>query len=123
MEAGRVKHHLANNISNPNNTVLSVGYCSPTTLGARILRGDKAVSIHGNMYEVRADIRRIDSYSGHGDYEEMMGFLNCQDKEQLKQVVLVHGEYDSQSFYKSQLEKEGYENIIIPAVGEEIEIN
>ena len=122
MEAGRIKHHLANNISNPNNTILAVGYCSPTTLGARILRGDKAVSIHGNMYEVKADIRRIDSYSGHGDYEEMIGFLNCQDKEQLKQVVLVHGEYDSQIFYKSQLEKEGYKNIIIPAVGEEIEI-
>ena len=47
MEAGRVKHHLANNISDPKNTILVVGYCAPTTLGARIVRGDKEVSIHG----------------------------------------------------------------------------
>ena len=55
MEAGRVKHHLANNISDPKNTILVVGYCAPTTLGARIVRGDKEVSIHGTVYEVKAD--------------------------------------------------------------------
>ena len=48
MEAGRVKHHLANSISNSKNTVLAVGYCAPATLGARILRGDKEVSIFRN---------------------------------------------------------------------------
>ena len=122
MEAGRVKHHLANNISDPRNTILAVGYCSPTTLGARILRGDKTVSIHGNPYLVRADVKRIESFSGHGDYEEMIGFLNCQDKEALKHVFLVHGEYEAQTFYKVQLEKEGYNNISIPAVGEEADL-
>jgi metallo-beta-lactamase family protein len=121
MEAGRIKHHLANNISNPLNTILAVGYCSPPTLGARILRGEKQVSIHGNMYEVRADIRRIEALSGHGDYQEMMGFINCQDKKQLKQIFLVHGEYEAQKFYKAELEKEGYTNISIPVVGEEID--
>lgn len=122
MEAGRVKHHLANTISDPRNTILAVGYCSPRTLGARILRGEKAVSIHGNMYEVRADIKRIDSYSGHGDYEEMIGFLNCQDKSKLSQVILVHGEYESQDHYRTKLNEEGYNNIIIPALAEEIEV-
>jgi metallo-beta-lactamase family protein len=122
MEAGRVKHHLANNISNPRNTVLAVGYCSPTTLGARILRGDKQVSIHGNMYEVRAEIKRIEAFSGHADYQEMLGFIDCQEKEALQQLILVHGEYESQQYYKNELEKEGYKNIIIPAMGEEIEV-
>ena len=74
MEAGRIKHHLANNISDPKNTVLAVGYCAPSTLGARLLRGDKEVSIHGNIYKVNADIQKIDSYSGHGDYQEMIEF-------------------------------------------------
>jgi metallo-beta-lactamase family protein len=120
MEAGRVKHHLANNISDPRNTVLVVGYCSPTTLGARIVRGDKQVSIHGNVYEVRAEIRRIEAFSGHGDYEEMIGFLNCQDKGQLKHTAIVHGEYETQKNYQVKLEAEGYKNISIPAVGDEI---
>jgi metallo-beta-lactamase family protein len=122
MEAGRIKHHLANNISNPNNTILVVGYCSPTTLGARIIRGEKQVSIHGNQYMVNAEVRRLESFSGHGDYEEMIGFLNCQNKELLKQTIIVHGEYETQKHYKATLEAEGYKNITIPAVGDTIEL-
>jgi metallo-beta-lactamase family protein len=121
MEAGRVKHHLANNISNPKNTVLVVGYCSPSTLGARILRGDKTVSIHGNIYEVKAEIRRIESFSGHGDYREMGNFLKCQNLDELGMTILVHGEYETQKKYKSYLEGEGFKNLKIPASGDEIE--
>jgi metallo-beta-lactamase family protein len=122
MEAGRVKHHLANTISDPRNTVLAVGYCSPSTLGAKIIRGDKAVSIHGNMYEVRADITRIESYSGHGDYEEMIGFLNCQNKDKLQHVAIVHGEFKTQENYKRILEERGFKNILIPDVGDSLEL-
>jgi metallo-beta-lactamase family protein len=118
MEAGRVKHHLANSISDPKNTVLAVGYCSPTTLGARILRGDKEVSIFGTLYPVRADIERIDSYSGHADYNEMIAFLECQEKEQVKQLILVHGDIDSQEFFRDKLKEKGFGNIVIPELGE-----
>jgi metallo-beta-lactamase family protein len=122
MEAGRIKHHLANNISNPKNTILVVGYCSPSTLGARILRGDKHVSIHGNQYEVKAEIRRIESYSGHGDYKEMIGFLKCQELNKIAKTILVHGEFETQQKYKTYLEAEGFNNIMIPAAGDEISI-
>lgn len=121
MEAGRVKHHLANSISNPKNTVLVVGYCAPSTLGARILRGDKQVSIHGNYYDVRAEIKRIESYSGHGDYKEMAHYLKCQDPEKLQMLILVHGEYESQAKYKEYLHAEGFKNIAIPQMGDEME--
>ncbi len=114
MEAGRIKHHLANNISDPRNTILAVGYCSPRTLGARILRGEKAVSIFGETYPVRADVERIEAFSGHGDYNEMKQFLLCQDPKQIRQVFLVHGDYEAQLFYKGQLENAGFSNISIP---------
>jgi len=95
MEAGRVKHHLANSISNqkihPRSWLLF-----PKYIGAKILRGEKKVSIFGTEYEVKADIERIDAYSGHGDYKEMIEFLNCQDKSQLQKVFIVHGEYKAQ---------------------------
>lgn len=120
MEAGRIKHHLANSISDPANTVLAVGYCAPRTLGARLLAGEKDVSIHGVKYPVRADIKRIDSYSGHGDYKEMANFLSCQDPDLIKQTFLVHGEYGPQVHYKTYLEKQGFKNVSIPEVGEEI---
>lgn len=122
MEAGRVKHHLANNISNAKNTVLVVGYCAPSTLGARIRKGDKEVSIFGNVYQVNADIRVIESFSAHGDYNEMISVLKCQDAKKVKQLILVHGEYETQLNYKEKLEKEGYANISIPEKGQVIEI-
>ncbi|MDY0199430.1 MAG: MBL fold metallo-hydrolase [Bacteroidales bacterium] len=113
-EAGRIKHHLANNISNPKNTILFVGYCAPTTLGARILDGAKSVSIHGIEHEVKADIRRIESYSGHGDYEEMIEFLKCQDFKKIKETILVHGDLKPMEFFKHKLRQEGLRNIHIP---------
>ncbi len=114
MEAGRIKHHLANNISDPKNTVLVVGYCAPSTLGARIVGGAKEVSIHGNIHEVNAEIMTIDSFSGHGDYKEMIGFLECQDKNLIKKTFLVHGEYETQINYSAELAKRGFKNIEIP---------
>lgn len=122
MEAGRVKHHLANNISNPKNTILVVGYCAPTTLGARIVRGDKEVSIHGIIHEVKAEVKKIESFSGHGDYKEMIDFLGCQDKSAVEKMFIVHGEYETQKKYVASLINAGFKNIEIPAKGQEYEI-
>jgi metallo-beta-lactamase family protein len=122
MEAGRVKHHLANNISDPKNTILIVGYCAPTTLGARIGRGDKEVSIFGTVYRVKAEVKKIESFSGHSDYKEMISFLNCQDKNSIAKMFIVHGEYETQKKYVSTLTAEGYKNIEIPVKGQEFEI-
>jgi len=122
MEAGRVKHHLANNISDPKNTILIVGYCAPSTLGARIGNGAKEVSIHGTVHKVNADVKKIESFSGHGDYKEMIQFLSCQDKSALEKVFLVHGDYKTQTNYAESLRNEGYKNIFIPAKGEVIQI-
>jgi metallo-beta-lactamase family protein len=122
MEAGRVKHHLANNISDPKNTILIVGYCAPTTLGARIGRGDKEVSIYGTVYEVKAEVKKIESFSGHGDYKEMISFISCQDKSALRKTYIVHGEYETQKKYVSTLQTEGFQNIEIPAKGQEYDL-
>jgi metallo-beta-lactamase family protein len=122
MEAGRVKHHLANNISDRKNTVLAVGYCAPETLGARILGGAREVSIHGTVHKVNADIRKIDSFSGHADYREMIEFLGCQEKAGIEKIFLVHGEYETQKNYAAELEKDGFRNIEIPARGQTYDV-
>lgn len=122
MEAGRVKHHLANNIDNPKTTILCVGYCEPKTLGAKIMRGDKKVSIFGRPYIVRADLRRIDSLSGHGDYEEMLNYIGCQEKRRLKKIFLVHGEAETQENFRETLNKRGYKRVEIPQRGDAVEL-
>lgn len=114
MDAGRIKHHLANNISNPKNTILVVGYCSPNSLGGYIREGKKQVKIFGDYFEVNADVEIIDSYSAHADYNELLQFLSCQDKEKIKKIFLVHGEIDAKISFKEKLMSKGYKEIIIP---------
>ncbi len=122
MEAGRVKHHLANNIDNPKTTILCVGYCEPTTLGAKIMRGDTTVSIFGRPYKVRADVRRIDSLSGHGDYDEMIRYISCQEKRRLKKIFLVHGEAETQEHFRDTLNKRGFKRVEIPEHNDVVEL-
>lgn len=122
-EAGRIKHHIANNIANPANTILIIGYCSPTSLGARIQQpGLKEISIFGEMHPVNAEVKRIEAFSGHGDYREMIDFIKCQDAEELRNVFLVHGEFEVQQYYKKKLELEGFRNIEIPNLGQTFEL-
>ena len=123
MEAGRVKHHLANNISNPRNSVLAVGYCAPNTLGAKILRGDNEVSIFGTVHQVKADIYEIDAFSGHADYQELTQYLLCQNPQKIKKTFLVHGEYEAQESLEKHLKETGFKNIEIPKHGDIFELD
>lgn len=117
-EAGRIKHHIANNCENPNNTILIVGYCSPSSLGYQIKNRADEIRIFGDTFKLKANVEVMDSFSAHGDYEEMINYLNCQQAEKVKKVFLVHGEYDTQLVFKGRLEKEGFKSIEIPQQGE-----
>lgn len=121
VEAGRIKHHVANSIGDPKNTILIVGYAEPTSIGGRIRSGEKIIKIFGEEHRVLADVKIMDSYSAHGDYKEMIRYLSCQDKGKVKRVFLVHGDYEAQLAFKDRLLDEGFRNITIPALGDEIE--
>ncbi|HWR34079.1 MAG TPA: MBL fold metallo-hydrolase [Chitinophagaceae bacterium] len=113
-DAGRVKHHISNNIENSRNTILLTGYCEPHSLGGRLLEGDKELKIFGVEHEVHAEIGAIRSMSAHGDYEDLCQWLACQDKKQVKKLFLVHGEYDVQKDFKQRLIKKGFADVEIP---------
>ena len=114
-DAGRVKHHISNNIENSRNTILLTGYCEPHSLGGRLIAGNKEVSIYGLVHEVHAEIGAIRSMSAHGDYEDLSQWLSCQDPKQVKKLFLVHGEYDVQQDFKRWLTQKGFADIEIPA--------
>jgi metallo-beta-lactamase family protein len=119
-EAGRVKHHISNNIENSRNTILLVGYCEPNSLGGRLMAGKKEVSIFGVIHQVHAEVGTIRSMSAHGDYEDLSQFLSCQDPRQVKKLFLVHGEYDVQQDFKERLMKKDFLDIEIPELHDEI---
>ncbi len=122
MEAGRIKHHLRNSISNKKNTVLVVGYCPPDSLGGRLLRGEKEVKIFGELHKVEADIELIASYSAHADYNEMLDFLSCQNKDAVKSIFLVHGEKEAKRAWQEHLKEAGYRQVQIPEKGQQVEL-
>ena len=113
-DAGRVKHHISNNIENSRNTILFSGYCEPHSLGGRLLSGKKEVGIFGTSHEVNAEIGSIRSMSAHGDYEDLCQFLACQNPREVKKLFLVHGEYKVQQDFKDRLIRKGFLDVEIP---------
>lgn len=122
IEAGRIKHHVANNIEEAKNTILIVGYAEPTSIGGKIRSGEKVIRIFGEEHNVVADVVVLDSYSAHADYKEMLQYFECQDKSKIKQTILVHGEYETQVNFKEKLLDAGFRNIVIPGMSDVIEI-
>jgi len=88
---GRILHHLVQRIQDKRNTVLFVGYQAVGTRGRRILEGEKEIKIFGQMYNVQANIKSIDGFSAHADYEEILYWLSNFETKPSK-VYLVHGE-------------------------------
>lgn len=121
-EAGRIKHHIKNNISDPRNTILMVGYCTPSSLGGRLRNRDEKVRIFGEEFEVKARVEIIDSYSAHGDYEEMMEYLSCQDPGQVKRLFLVHGDRDVMESFREKLGGMGFRDVHIPEMHESVKL-
>jgi metallo-beta-lactamase family protein len=122
-EAGRVKHHIRNNINDAKNTILLVGYCEPNSLGGHLMNGDKQIYIFGEMHPVVANVQSIKSMSAHGDYEDLLHFLACQDAGQVGKVFLVHGEYDIQQRFAERLKEKGFNNVEIPFQHQKIELS
>lgn len=121
-EGGRVRHHIRNNISNQKNTILMVGYASPDSLAGKLLNGEKRVWMFGQEYDVIADVRAIQSMSAHGDYEDLLQFLSCQDPEKVEQLFLVHGEYEVQQPFAQRLVDKGFRHVAIPEYHQEYEL-
>ncbi|BAV04224.1 metallo-beta-lactamase family protein [Filimonas lacunae] len=114
-DAGRIKHHIMNNIGDHKNTILLVGYCEPHSLGGHLMAGDKEVRIFGDFYPVKAEVGTMRSMSAHGDYDDLCQFLACQHPREVKKLFIVHGEYDVQTEFQSRLMKKGFKDVEVPA--------
>jgi metallo-beta-lactamase family protein len=117
-EAGRIVHHIFNNMEDARNTVLIVGYCAEQSLGWKIRKGISPIRLFGEEKQLRAKVEIMDSFSAHGDHNEMLAFLNNQNRARLKKIFLVHGDFESQLAFKKGLEKNGFNFISMPEKGE-----
>jgi len=121
-EAGRILHHLRNNIEDDRNTVMIVGYCADHTLGKRIVDRTPEVRIFGESYKLRAEVVVKNSYSAHADQPGLIEFLSKSDVKRIRKTFLVHGDPVRQEPLKSALLESGFDNVVIPDYGESVEL-
>lgn len=119
-EAGRILHHLKNNIGDSRTTVLFVGYCADNTLGRRIRDGEREVPILGGRYWVRAQVEIVDSFSGHADHSELIDYFQRTTGPKSK-VWLVHGEPASAMALRDALLPIHPGTVEIATLGQEVE--
>ncbi|MBN1266051.1 MAG: MBL fold metallo-hydrolase [Anaerolineales bacterium] len=120
-EAGRILHHLKNNIEEERNTILITSWVAPHTLARRLLEGNKTVRIFGEEYPVRADVVEINGFSAHADQAFLIEYAKAAG-DRLKKIVLVHGEEDAAKALMDKMKEAGLPEVIYPGQGERVEL-
>jgi len=123
-DAGRIKHHLRNNLIRANATVLFVGYQAPGTLGHVILSGAKEARIHGTLVPIRATIRSMGNYSAHADHSELMEWIRHRLPAH-GAIFLTHGEDEERNALREALIASGVggDQVVLPRLDDYFELS
>lgn len=120
-EAGRIRHHLRNNIEDPRNSLVVVGYMAENTLGRKIVDGENPIKIFDEMYEVKAEVVILESFSAHADKDDMDRFIGAIHG--LKKVMLVHGEVDQSQVMAERIRKNLGVSAVVMEPGMPVSLN
>lgn len=118
---GRVLHHLKYYIGDARNTVLLAGFQAEGTRGDRLARGEKEISIHGQMWPVRAQIVKLDNMSAHADYNEILTWLGNFNA-QPRRVFITHGEPEAAQAMQGHIAERFGWDAHIPSMGESVDL-
>jgi metallo-beta-lactamase family protein len=118
-ESGRILHHLKNNVEDPKNTILVVGFMAENTLGRRIIEKHEKVKIFGDMYSLKAKVEIFDEFSAHADRNELLEYVE-NTKDSLQGVFVVHGEEEQCQALAEGIKDLGIRNVLVPKLGEEV---
>lgn len=121
-EGGRIVHHLRNNMENPHNTILIIGFMAKHTLGRRIVERQRKLKIFGMERELNARVEVINSFSAHADKDELLQFVEACGTE-LKGIFIVHGDEDQSLALGEHLKSQGYQGVVVPYAKEFIDLD
>jgi metallo-beta-lactamase family protein len=121
-EAGRILHHLKNNVEDPRSTVLIVGWQAPHTLGRRLVERQPRIKIFGEEYNLRARVKTINGFSAHADRDELLDYVRQMGPEGLKRVFVVHGEESASLALADAIHNLGVQQVAVPRRGETFEL-
>ena len=117
-EAGRIVHHLANGVEDPRNMILIVGYQAENTLGKKLVMKEPGFNILGEPHTLKAEVIVLNSFSGHADRNELLAYASKFDRKRLRQIFLVHGDYDQEEKLATGLHEAGFDHVAIPSRGD-----
>ncbi len=121
-EAGRILHHLRNNIEDERNTILVVGFMAENTLGRRLVEGIPEIRIFGEEYRLAAQVVKLNAFSAHADHDELLSWISNFDAERLRNIYILHGEFAQSEALANGLSSVGYSQVAIPERGEFVEV-
>ncbi len=120
-EAGRILHHLKNNIEDPKNTIMVVGFMAENTLGRKIVERQEKVKIFGDEYRLRARVEIFNEFSAHADRNGLLEYVK-NTKDSLKAVFVVHGEEEQSEALAEGIRDLGVKEVLVPDLGQEVTI-
>jgi metallo-beta-lactamase family protein len=120
-EAGRILHHLKNNIGDPRNTVLIVGWQAQNTLGRKIAERWPEVPIFGEKYKLRCDVEVFYEFSAHADRNDLLKWVSA-GKDRWQKIFVVHGEESSSLEFADALREIGIRDVITPEYGQSFDV-
>lgn len=112
-EAGRILHHLKNNIEDPKNTILIVGWQAPYTLGRRLAEREQTVRIYGETHSVRAEVVTIGGLSAHAGQDLLTEYAAALNG-RARGIILVHGEERAANALREKLSAAGIRRVVYP---------
>jgi metallo-beta-lactamase family protein len=117
-EGGRILHHLRNNVEDPRNLVIFVGYAAKETLARKIMDGRKTVKIFGEEHAVKCSVKLMDAFSAHADHRDLIHYIDLNSPKRLKHLFLIHGEPEQAIPLRDAFRSKGFENVHYPSPGE-----
>lgn len=116
-EAGRILHHLKNNVEDPRSTILIIGWQAPHTLGRRLVERQPVVKILGEEYQLKAEVVTMNGFSGHADRDELMAWVRHFSRRP-KHTYLVHGEEEASFALRDAMQRDGFADVTVPTLGQ-----
>jgi len=119
---GRILHHLKERLGEPQHTILFIGYQAEGTRGRTILEGNESIRMFGQEVPIKAHIERIEGFSGHADYNEllawMMGFNRAPER-----IFLVHGEPDASAAMAEHIRRQFKWDVTVPNEDDQVDLD
>jgi metallo-beta-lactamase family protein len=119
-EAGRILHHLRNNIEDPRNLILIVGFQAENTLGHRLVEKRANVRIFGEEFVRRAEVEVMGGFSAHADRDELLAWIDSGPRP--ARTFVIHGNEEESSALASALQERGFGRVDRPTPGQEFEL-